>query len=162
MSCILNLFHPPSLTMYVVPIIDTVSGVEPDLKSGSKIDVQDQEGDWFETIVRRVDGNKILCHFWGFANIWDTLIEYDPSKIAPIHTHSEPPKYKDHEKLLGECVWEILSHRNMLSEKKKCTAESLATLENETGISRKALTSFLETADAPDSVVEFTFFAVVH
>ena len=85
-------------------------------------------GDWFETIIRKIIGSKIVCHFWGFASIWDCTIEYDPAKIAPVYTHSEKSKYKDNEKLLGECVWEILSYKNMLDQNKQCTQSSLQIL----------------------------------
>eukprot|EP01084_Bolivina_argentea_P139718 245772_1 len=122
------------------------------LKEGSKIDVQDQEGDWFETIVRKVIGNKIICHFWGFANIWDCTIEFHPNKIAPVHSYSEKSKYRDNEKVLGECVWEILSLKNMLNTNKQCTNQSYNIIQNETGISKQNMQSFLDTMDAPDNI----------
>ena len=126
------------------------------MKPGDRIDVQDQEGDWFETIVRKVVNNKIVCHFWGFANIWDCTIEFNPSKIAPVHTYSERSKFKDHEKLLGECVWEILAERNMLNQNKQCTQASYIKMQQETGILTQDLMSYLDTADATDSMVCFT------
>ena len=123
------------------------------MKPGCSIDVQDQEGDWFETIIRKIIGNKIVCHFWGFASIWDCTIEYDPSKIAPVYTHSEKSKYGDNDKLLGECVWEILSIKNMLNQQKHCTQQSLLQLHKETDINIQQLQSFLDTMDAPDQIV---------
>ena len=123
------------------------------MKAGSKIDVQDQEGDWFETIIRKISNKTIVCHFWGFANIWDCTIEYDSKKIAPVNTYSEKSKYNDHEKLLGECVWEILSLNNMLDQNKLCKQSSFEMIQHETGISIDQMKSFLDSMDAPDIIV---------
>ena len=125
------------------------------------MDVQDQEGDWFETIIRKIIGNKIVCHFWGFASIWDCTIEYDSSKIAPLYTHSEKSKFKDNEKLLGECVWEILSYKHMLDQNKQCTQSSYQLLYNQTDIPIQQMQSFLETMDAPDPIVMYLLIIMI-
>ena len=59
------------------------------IKCGDYIDVQDSEGDWFESKILSVTGKIAKCHFVNYSSKWDCDIVLSPDKVAQRNTHSK-------------------------------------------------------------------------
>ena len=65
------------------------------LKTGDIINVCDEAGKWYESLVRMVDDGNVYVHFIGWKikwnRIYDCKLEQDLSLVEPRYCHAKGP-----------------------------------------------------------------------